>query len=87
MLSRLNKTCRALLASACLLAGLGVAEATTLRFVPHADLQALDPMGSTADIVKMHGFLIYDTLYSLDANSVPQPHMVKDLKISDDPKT
>jgi peptide/nickel transport system substrate-binding protein len=87
MLSRLNKTCRALMASACLLAGLGAAEAATLRFVPHADLQALDPMGSTADIVKMHGFLIYDTLYSLDANFVPQPQMVKDLKISDDRKT
>lgn len=87
MLSRLKTTCRTLMASACLFAGMAAAEAATLRFVPHADLQALDPMGSTADIVKMHGFLIYDTLYGLDANFVPQPQMVKDLKISDDRKT
>jgi peptide/nickel transport system substrate-binding protein len=87
MLSRLKHTCRALLAPAFLIAGLGTALAeTTLRFVPHADLQALDPMGSTANIVKMHGFLIYDTLYGLDENFVPQPQMVKDMTLSDDRK-
>ena len=36
------------------------------------------PMGSTANIVKMHGFMIYDTLYGLDENFVPQPQMVED---------
>ncbi|MEO5324439.1 ABC transporter substrate-binding protein [Mesorhizobium sp. CC13] len=88
MLTTLKRTGRALLASAFLIAGMGIAAAeTTLRFVPHADLQALDPMGSTADIVKMHGFLIYDTLYGLDENFVPQPQMVKEMKLSEDRKT
>lgn len=88
MLSQVKRIRRTLLASAFLLAGLGTAVAgPTLRFVPHADLQALDPMGSTADIVKMHGFMIYDTLYGLDANFVPQPQMVKTMTLSDDRKT
>lgn len=79
---------RLLAASALLVAGMAGASAqTTLRFIPHADLQALDPMGSTADIVKMHGFMIYDTLYGLDENAVPRPQMVKELKVSDDKKT
>lgn len=67
------------------LAGSAVAE-TTLKVVPHADLQALDPMGSTANIVKMHGFMIYDTLYALDEHFVPQPQMVKDMQLSEDKK-
>jgi Xaa-Pro dipeptidase len=29
---------------------------TTIRFIPHADLANLVPMGSTANIVKMHAF-------------------------------
>ncbi len=78
---------RAMLASVFLavLAGNAVAE-TTLRVVPHADLQALDPMGSTANIVKMHGFMIYDTLYALDEHFVPQPQMVKEMSLSPDKK-
>lgn len=89
MLSQLRSTGRALMTSALILAGgMAIASAeTTLRFVPHADLQALDPMGSIADIVKTHGFMIYDTLYGLDENFVPQPQMVKDLAISEDRKT
>ncbi|AMS40058.1 ABC transporter substrate-binding protein [Aminobacter sp. MDW-2] len=88
MLSQMKSACRTFLASAILLGGIGTAMAeTTLRFVPHADLQALDPMGSTADIVKMHGFLIYDTLYGLDETFVPQPQMVKEMVLSQDRKT
>lgn len=88
MFNHAKASCRALLASAVLLTGAGVALAeSTLKVVPSADLQVLDPMGSTADIVKMHGFMIYDTLYSLDEHFVPQPQMVQDMKLSDDKKT
>jgi len=78
----------ALCVGAALLSGAArAADPTTIRFVPHADLQALDPMGSTANIVKMHGFMIYDTLYGLDENFVPQPQMVDTMTLSDDGKT
>lgn len=87
MLSVIKRHGRAMLATVVLLGGIvGASAETTLRFVPHADLQALDPMGSTANIVKMHGFMVYDTLYSLDENFAPQPQMVKDLVVSDDKK-
>ena len=82
----LTISAQALLASAMLFSGTALAQ-TTLHVVPHADLQALDPMGSTANIVKMHGFMIYDTLYGLDANFVPQPQMVRDMTLSGDKKT
>ncbi|MGQ3292694.1 MAG: ABC transporter substrate-binding protein, partial [Shinella sp.] len=88
MFNHVKTSCRALLASAVLLSSMGAALAeTTLRVVPSADLQVLDPMGATADIVKMHGFMIYDTLYALDEHFVPQPQMVQDMTLSDDKKT
>lgn len=88
MFTHMKASCRALLASAVLFSGMGIALAeTTLKVVPSADLQVLDPMGATADIVKMHGFMIYDTLYALDANFKPQPQMVEAMTLSDDKKT
>ena len=48
----------------------------TLRFVPHADLKILDPIWTTAYITRNHGYLIYDTLFSTDANLKIQPQMV-----------
>jgi peptide/nickel transport system substrate-binding protein len=57
---------------------------SVLRFVPHADLQSLDPLGSTANIIKMHGFMVYDTLFGLDENFVPRPQMVETHTVSDD---
>ncbi|MCW0000981.1 ABC transporter substrate-binding protein [Pararhizobium sp. YC-54] len=88
MFNHVKVSCRALLTSAVLLSGMGMALAeTTLKVVPSADLQVLDPMGATADIVKMHGFMIYDTLYSLDEHFVPKPQMVQDMQLSEDKKT
>src|SRR5687767_6335200 len=88
MLNPVQTTCRTLLASAVFVCGLSAASAeTTLKIVPSADLQVLDPMGSTADIVKMHGFMIYDTLYALDERFQPRPQMVSEMQVSADKKT
>ncbi len=57
---------------------------TVLRFVPHADLQAIDPLGSTANIIKMHGFMVYDTLFGLDEKLEPRPQMVESYTVSPD---
>ncbi|UFN47276.1 ABC transporter substrate-binding protein [Roseomonas sp. OT10] len=59
----------------------------TLRFVPHADLSILDPLGSTANIVKMHAYMVYDTLFALDEGFTPRPQMVQDHTLSDDRRT
>ena len=79
---------RSLLASsALLLARPALAEATTLRVVMHSDLKILDPIWTTAYIVRNHGFLIYDTLFALDAKLEPKPQMVDSWTMSDDKLT
>jgi len=48
----------------------------TLRVVPYADLQALDPVVTTIGIVQRHAMMVYDFLFSRDANREVQPQMV-----------
>ncbi|TIV17021.1 MAG: ABC transporter substrate-binding protein, partial [Mesorhizobium sp.] len=52
-----------------------------------SDITVFDPILSTADITRMHGFAIYDTLFALDSKGVPQPQMVEKWGVSDDKKT
>jgi peptide/nickel transport system substrate-binding protein len=47
-----------------------------LRYVPQADLTNPDPVWSTATIAYIHGYLIWDQLYSLDEGLIPRPQMV-----------
>jgi peptide/nickel transport system substrate-binding protein len=49
---------------------------TTLRVVNHSDLKILDPIWTTAYIVRNHGYMIYDTLFALDGNLKVKPQMV-----------
>jgi peptide/nickel transport system substrate-binding protein len=56
----------------------------TLRFVPHADLKILDPIWTTAYITRNHGYMIYDTLFALDANLQIRPQMVDKFTVSRD---
>ena len=51
--------------------------AGTLRFVPHADLKILDPIWTTAYITRNHGYMIFDTLFALDADLKLRPQMVE----------
>ena len=48
----------------------------TLRVVMHSDLKILDPIWTTAFIVRNHGYMIYDTLFALDGNLQIKPQMV-----------
>ena len=58
--------------------------ARVLRFVPYVDLPVLDPIANTASQVRNHAFLIWDTLYGLDAQYQPQPQMVEGHRIEAD---
>jgi peptide/nickel transport system substrate-binding protein len=58
-----------------------------LRVVMHSDLKIIDPVWTTAYIVRNHGFLIYDQLFALDAKLDPQPQMVESWAVSDDKLT
>ena len=56
----------------------------TLRVVQHSDIKVIDPIWSSAYIVRNHGYLIYDTLFALDAKLQPQPQMAESLVMTDD---
>ncbi|MBO1079714.1 ABC transporter substrate-binding protein [Roseomonas haemaphysalidis] len=63
------------------------ARASTLRFVPQANLTALDPIWTSAIVTQMHGYHVYDTLYGVDAQQRPQPQMAEGHSVSDDKRT
>ena len=62
----------------------GAADAQTLRAVKHSDLRVLDPILTTAYMSRNHGYMIFDTLFALDADLVPQPQMVDTHTVSED---
>src|SRR5712692_9084464 len=59
----------------------------TLRVVMHSDLKILDPIWTTAYIVRNHGYMVYDTLFATDANGEIKPQMVGKHEVSDDKLT
>ncbi len=73
--------------STLLLAGPALAQPKTLKVVMQSDLKILDPIWTTAYIVRNHGYLIYDTLFALDDKFQPQPQMVDSWTVSDDKLT
>jgi peptide/nickel transport system substrate-binding protein len=57
---------------------------STLRFVPQANLTALDPIWTSAIVTQMHGYHVYDTLYAVDGQIRPRPQMAEGHSVSDD---
>ncbi|MBV9118041.1 MAG: ABC transporter substrate-binding protein [Acetobacteraceae bacterium] len=55
-----------------------------LRFIPQADLASLDPIWTTADVTRNHGFMVFDTLYGIDNAYQPHPQMVAGHTLSAD---
>ena len=55
-----------------------------IRMVAHADLKNIDPIWTTAYITRNHGYMVYDTLFALDENFVPQPQMVEQYILRED---
>jgi peptide/nickel transport system substrate-binding protein len=58
-----------------------------LRVTPHSNLTILDPGWTTAYITRNHGYMIYDTLYGMDAQGQIRPQMVGKHEVSKDRKT
>ena len=55
----------------------GAQAARPLRFVPYVDLSLLDPIATTATPTRNHAFMVFDTLYGIDAAFRAQPQMVQ----------
>jgi peptide/nickel transport system substrate-binding protein len=71
-------------ATACVLAVPAAAQDNTLRVVPHADLRTLDPVAVSVVITRMHGLMIYETLFAWDETLQPKPQMVERWSVSPD---
>src|SRR5882757_4037302 len=57
---------------------------STLKIVMTSDLKVIDPIWVSAQIIRTHAYLVYDTLFALDADLKPQPQMVDSYTVSDD---
>src|SRR6476659_10176372 len=71
------------LAAACFAAP-ALAQPKTIKAVMDSDLKVLDPIWTTANIVRNHGYMVWDTLFAMDANMQVQPQMVDRWTLSDD---
>src|ERR1700693_5501437 len=60
---------------------------TVLKVVMHSDLKIVDPIWTTAYIVRNHGYMVYDTLFATDAHGDIKPQMVGKYDISADKLT
>lgn len=57
---------------------------SVLKIRDSGDIVQIDPLFSTAYPARDMAYLIWDTLFSMDGDLVPQPQMVGDYSISDD---
>ncbi len=60
---------------------------TMITAVMQAPLRSLDPVITTAYVMRNYGYMIYDTLLSVDADGNIQPQMLEKWAVSDDGKT
>lgn len=67
--------------------GVAQADDKVLRMVPQADLKILDPIWTTAFVTRDHGYMIYDTLFGVDADGEVHPQMVDTYTASADGKS
>ena len=77
----------AVVLAAALFSGAAGAQQKVLKFIPQADLRILDPIATTAYITRNHGYMVYDTLFAMDAKFQVKPQMVDKWDISKDKLT
>src|SRR5687767_2981897 len=59
----------------------------TLRFIPQANLTALDPVWTTATVTFNHAYYVFDVLYATDSKGAHRPQMAEGHTVSDDGRT
>ena len=53
-----------------------------IKSVPIGALKIVDPIWTTAYITRNHAYMVWDTLFALDAKNEPQPQMVDTWNVS-----
>lgn len=62
----------------------GAQDRSTLLAVISGELRSIDPVWTTAVQTRYHSFMVYDTLFGIDADQRIHPQMVERVDISDD---
>jgi peptide/nickel transport system substrate-binding protein len=62
----------------------GRGDPNALRVKLFGDLRSIDPFISPEYMARNHGYMVYDTLFALDARLVPRPQMVARWSVSAD---
>jgi len=60
------------------------ANTRVLKFVPQANLTLLDPIITTAAVTANHAWMVWDTLFGVNAKLEPKPQMAEGYTVSDD---
>ncbi|TDH64464.1 ABC transporter substrate-binding protein [Dankookia rubra] len=63
------------------------AQSRVLRFVPQADLGGLDPIAISSNVIRNHGYMVWDTLYGVDHAFRTHPQMAAGHLLEDDGRT
>ena len=61
-------------------------DARVLRFVPQTDITGYDPVFSSTQVTRNYAYLVYDTLFGLDKDLLPQPQMAEGFASEEDGK-
>lgn len=85
---RMRSLISAAVAAAVLLGGsVGARAEEVLRLRVNGDINTMDPIATTNFTIRNAAYLIYDTLFALDANYQVQPQMAEGYTLSDDQLT
>jgi peptide/nickel transport system substrate-binding protein len=57
-----------------------------VRFIPQTDITSYDPIFSSTQVTRNYAYLVYDTLFGLDKDLLPQPQMAEGFTAEDDHK-
>src|SRR5579872_7260032 len=57
---------------------------SVVKVAPEVDLKVFDPIWTTATVSTTYGYLVYDTLFSVDMKLEPKPQMVERYDAADD---
>src|SRR5258708_31417407 len=61
-----------------------LAQSNVLKVVPNSDLRLIDPVQTVTLITRMHGELVYESLFAWDSKFESKPMMVESYTVSPD---
>ena len=53
-----------------------------IKMIPGGDLKIIDPIQNASYISRNHGYMVYDTLFSVDSKGVVKPQMIDTYTLS-----